>query len=77
MNKYGMPRVLILLPLLLGFAAAPASALQLVTEEYPPFNYTENGKLVGLSSDVVERRILLGHQLQSRCRGRRHTTKRK
>ena len=53
MKRYGMPRVLILLPLLLGFAAAPASALQLVTEEYPPFNYTENGKLVGLSSDVV------------------------
>jgi polar amino acid transport system substrate-binding protein len=53
MNICTMPRVLSLLPLLLGFAAAPAPALQLVTEEYPPFNYTENGKLTGLSTELV------------------------
>ena len=36
------------------FLAAPAvSALTLVTEENPPFNYTEQGKMVGISTEVV------------------------
>jgi polar amino acid transport system substrate-binding protein len=36
------------------FLAAPAAnALTLVTEENPPFNYTEQGKVVGISTDVV------------------------
>jgi polar amino acid transport system substrate-binding protein len=41
-----------ILPLALC-AAGSAHALQVVTEEYPPFNYTENGKLTGLSTEVV------------------------
>ncbi len=45
-------RSLIML-LLCVFAAAPAQALQIVTEENPPFNYTENNKLTGLSTDVI------------------------
>ena len=40
---------------LVGLAsAAPASrALTLVTEENPPFNYTEQGKVAGLSTEIV------------------------
>ena len=35
-------------------AAAPAGhALTLLTEENPPFNYTEEGKVVGLSTEIV------------------------
>ncbi|WP_163337976.1 ABC transporter substrate-binding protein [Desulfopila sp. IMCC35008] len=33
-----------------------------MTEEYPPYNYTEDGKLTGLSSEVmVEHTNRLGH----------------
>lgn len=36
------------------FLASPAAnALTLVTEENPPFNYTEQGKAVGVSTEVV------------------------
>jgi polar amino acid transport system substrate-binding protein len=45
--------VVVLLTCLCGFASAPARALQMLTEEYPPFNYTENKQLTGLSSQVV------------------------
>ncbi len=31
-----------------------ANQLQVVTEEFPPFNYTENGKITGFSTEVVE-----------------------
>ncbi|MEO8755865.1 MAG: transporter substrate-binding domain-containing protein [Casimicrobiaceae bacterium] len=33
--------------------AVPVAALTLLTEENPPFNYTENGKLTGLVADLV------------------------
>ena len=33
--------------------ATGAQALTLVTEENPPFNYTEQGKVVGLSTEIV------------------------
>ena len=33
---------------------APAYAVTLLTEENPPFNYTENGKLTGLVTELVE-----------------------
>ncbi|HZF18866.1 MAG TPA: transporter substrate-binding domain-containing protein [Burkholderiales bacterium] len=36
-----------------GLAAPAAHALTLVTEENPPFNYTEQGKVVGLSTEIV------------------------
>jgi len=38
------------------FAGAPAfgETLQIVTEEYPPYNYTEDGKVVGFCTDVVK-----------------------
>lgn len=36
--------------------ALPASAftLKVVTEEFPPYNYTENGTITGFSTDVVQ-----------------------
>jgi polar amino acid transport system substrate-binding protein len=39
--------------LALSLAAPAAHALTLVTEENPPFNYTEQGKVVGLSTEIV------------------------
>lgn len=37
----------------LVLAAPTARALTLVTEENPPFNYTEQGKVLGLSTEIV------------------------
>jgi polar amino acid transport system substrate-binding protein len=37
----------------LALTAPAAHALTLVTEENPPFNYTEQGKVVGLSTEIV------------------------
>jgi polar amino acid transport system substrate-binding protein len=34
-------------------AAAPAIALTLLTEENPPFNYMEKGKLIGAATEIV------------------------
>ena len=40
--------------LLLGCSIArPALALQMLTEEYPPYNYMENKALVGISTEIV------------------------
>src|SRR5262245_12977020 len=36
-----------------AMVAAHACALTLLTEENPPFNYTDKGKLVGSGADVV------------------------
>jgi polar amino acid transport system substrate-binding protein len=48
---------------------APATrALTLVTEENPPFNYTEQGKVVGLSTEIVTelgKRSAIPLQIQS------------
>ena len=37
----------------LTLVASSANALTLVTEENPPFNYTEQGKVVGMSTEIV------------------------
>lgn len=39
---------------LLGVITAPAFALTLLTEENPPLNYTESGKVTGFSTEVLE-----------------------
>ena len=52
MSTNRIPRVFSLL-LLSGFIATHAQALQLLTEEYPPFNYTQNKQLKGMSTEVV------------------------
>lgn len=43
----------VLSALVAAWLAAPAHALTLLTEENPPFNYTENGKLTGLVTELV------------------------
>jgi polar amino acid transport system substrate-binding protein len=47
----------IVLTLLLLTLAAPLHALDLTiyTEEFPPFNYTQKGKVTGVSTEVVEK----------------------
>lgn len=37
-----------------GCAVAADGAVRVLTEEYPPYNYTDGGKLTGLSTQVVE-----------------------
>ena len=39
--------------LLSGFMATHSQALQLLTEEYPPFSYTQNKQVKGMSTEVV------------------------
>lgn len=39
--------------LLSGVTAAMAENFEIMTEEYPPFNYTENGQITGLATEVV------------------------
>lgn len=49
-----IPRFVISFSLVNLVLAVPAAhALTLVTEENPPFNYTEQGKVVGLSTEIV------------------------
>jgi len=54
---------------LFGLTLAPAAhALTLVTEENPPFNYTEQGKVVGMSTEIVAelgKRSAIPLQIQS------------
>ncbi len=52
------------------FVGAPVfgETLQVVTEEYPPYNYTEKGKITGFCTDVVRetlKRANLEHSIQS------------
>ncbi|MCP4112540.1 MAG: transporter substrate-binding domain-containing protein [Desulfobacteraceae bacterium] len=52
------------------FVSAPVfgETLQVVTEEYPPYNYTEKGKITGFCTDVVRetlKRANLEHSIQS------------
>ncbi|WP_243020381.1 substrate-binding periplasmic protein [Simplicispira sedimenti] len=37
-----------------GMAARAAEPVRVLTEEFPPYNYTENGRITGLSTEVVE-----------------------
>lgn len=42
-----------LFSLLVTVGQASATDFKIMTEEYPPFNYSEDGKLTGLSTDVM------------------------
>ena len=48
-----LPRALVLSMLVGCCAVKPALALQMLTEEYPPYNYTENKALIGVSTEIV------------------------
>jgi polar amino acid transport system substrate-binding protein len=37
-----------------SMAATAAQPVRVLTEEFPPYNYTENGRITGLSTEVVE-----------------------
>jgi polar amino acid transport system substrate-binding protein len=52
MNRFLATRAYALL-VGLSLAAPAVQALTLVTEENPPFNYTDQGKVVGLSTEIV------------------------
>ncbi len=41
------------LALVTVFSFSPSRALTLLTEENPPLNYTEKGKLTGMATEVV------------------------
>lgn len=46
--------------------AAFAEDFKIMTEEFPPFNYTQDGKITGLSSEVmVELTKRVGHQMNA------------
>ncbi|MFP4030682.1 MAG: substrate-binding periplasmic protein [Desulfococcaceae bacterium] len=45
--------VFLFLPLLIGSGRALAGSIAAVTEEMPPFNHTENGKVTGMATEVV------------------------
>lgn len=44
----------ILMTLWLATALSLASEFTIITEEYPPFNYTNNKELTGVSTDILE-----------------------
>lgn len=48
-----MPRALVFFLSFGCIAVKPALALQMLTEEYPPYNYTENKALIGVSTEIL------------------------
>ncbi|NOR26821.1 MAG: transporter substrate-binding domain-containing protein, partial [Desulforhopalus sp.] len=38
---------------LFAISSVSAENFRIMTEEYPPFNYTDGGKITGLSTEVV------------------------
>lgn len=53
-GRHIMKHLATILPLLFAAAAAQADPLKLVTEEYPPFSFRENGVYKGASIDQVD-----------------------
>ncbi len=51
-----------------GFPGLAGETIQVLTEEYPPYNYTEHGKITGLGTEVVQavlKEIQIEGQFQS------------
>lgn len=46
--------VVLFLCVLCVVCVANAQKIKVVTEEYPPYNYTENAKLTGMSTEIVQ-----------------------
>lgn len=66
-KKFTAYMILILICIFVG-APVFGETLQVVTEEYPPYNYTENGKVTGFCTEVVMeilKRAKLDHSIQS------------
>jgi polar amino acid transport system substrate-binding protein len=49
----GVRRLARLLGIALALAVTPTVALTLLTEENPPFNYTDDGRIVGSATEIV------------------------
>jgi len=61
MKKYGAILVACVLGLFLG-TSVMAQTFKIMTEEYPPFNYSDGGKLSGLAVEVMQAMVKkLGH----------------
>lgn len=54
LSKALLTGLLALLGAVLPAAAGPVPGLRIVTEEFPPYNLTENGRITGLSTEVVQ-----------------------
>ncbi len=59
-----------ILVLIYTFVSPPAfgQTIQVVTEEYPPYNYSEKGKVLGFCTEVVQevlKRANIDHSIQS------------
>jgi len=63
MNKLNFIKMIsVLVAMSVGSSCFAASNFKIMTEEYPPFSYTEKGKITGLSTEiVVELASRIGH----------------
>ena len=65
--KFIVSVILVLICILISVPVF-GQAIQVVTEEYPPFNYSENGKVLGFCTDVVKevlKRANVEHSIHS------------
>ncbi|MCG8619470.1 MAG: ABC transporter substrate-binding protein [Desulfobacterales bacterium] len=63
MKQFKLTSLICFVSLMILSAPVLAGQFSIMTEEYPPFNYTENGKLTGLSSEVMTELLnRLGHE---------------
>ncbi len=53
MKKISLFAIVVLATFVLWGTSAMAGTFKIMTEEYPPFNYTDGGQLTGLSTDVI------------------------
>ncbi len=53
MKKISLLGAVVLAAFVLWGTTAIAETFKIMTEEYPPYNYTENGQLTGLSTEVL------------------------
>jgi len=56
-----MKKLVMMLMTGLMFCVLYSQMLNIVTEEYPPYNYTQNGKVTGVSTEVVEAVLEVTH----------------
>lgn len=55
MRKFFLLCIIWLLVISSSIYAEPIDKILFITEQYPPFNYEENGKITGIATDVLEK----------------------
>ena len=60
-RKKFLASVMVFLICILVSAPVFGQAIRVVTEEYPPYNYSENGKVIGFCTEVVEEVLKRAH----------------